>query len=73
MSETNVQRLKRLLREARQRQALSQGDLARRLGVRQQMVAKLESPSYEPSLSQFERTAAALGFSLNVTLRRKRK
>lgn len=67
-----VEKLKLQLREERLRQSLSQADLADRLHVRQQMVAKFERPGYEPSLSQLERMASALGFSVTVTLRRNR-
>lgn len=71
--QSSVDKLKRQLREERLRQSLNQAGLAVRLHVRQQMVAKFERPTYEPSLSQFERIASALGFTINVTLRRTRK
>ncbi len=73
VAQSLVDKLKQQLREERLRQSLSQAELADRLHVRQQMVAKFERPTYEPSLSQFERIASALGFTINVTLRRHQK
>lgn len=61
------------LRARRLAEGLRQTEVAERLGVTQQMMAKLESPSYEPSLTQFERLAGALGLELSYTLRRKRR
>lgn len=61
------------LREARQTQGRSQAEVAASLGVSQQMMAKLERPSYEPSLTQFERLAGALGFEVTLSLRRTRR
>lgn len=68
--ESLTMRLKHQLREARVAQGLTQKDLAERLDVTQQMLAKVERPTYQPSLEHFERIAAALGFKLDVRLRR---
>jgi transcriptional regulator with XRE-family HTH domain len=65
-----AKRLQADLRARRLAEGLSQAELAGRLGVTQQMMAKLESPSYEPSLTQFERLSAALQFELTYRLRR---
>lgn len=68
--ESLTTRLKHQLREARIAQGLTQRDLAERLDVTQQMLAKVERPTYQPSLEHFERIAVALGFTLDVRLRR---
>jgi DNA-binding XRE family transcriptional regulator len=60
--------LKLQFRWARVDAGLTQAQLAKRLGVSQQMIAKLEHPDYEPSLSKAEVVATALGFSLAAYL-----
>ena len=56
------------LRWAREDAGLTQAELARRAGVSQQMVSKIESPDYHPSLDTIERVTKALGVRLSVTL-----
>lgn len=64
------------LADARQAAGLSQRELAKRLGVSQAQVARLEKRGYDAhSLSSLRRYVAALGegFSLEVTVRRPTK
>jgi transcriptional regulator with XRE-family HTH domain/predicted RNase H-like HicB family nuclease len=62
--------LKLQIRLARDARGLSQAEVARRAGISQQMVAKLESPDYHPRLDALEGLARALGMVINVTLAR---
>ena len=55
---------------ARRLQVEVPAKLAGHLRVTQQMMAKLENPSYEPSLTQFERLAAVLRFEISYRFRR---
>ena len=53
----------------REKQGLSQKELARRVGTTQQQISRLESPSYEGhSLSMLRHVAEALGVHVHVTL-----
>jgi len=56
------------LRWARLDAALSQAQLAERLGVSRQLVSQLESPDANPTLETVERAAAALGRRVDATL-----
>ena len=56
------------LRHARHRAGLSQGELARRLGVSQQQVAALEAPDSNMSLATLARVAEALGCEVQIGL-----
>lgn len=56
--------LKLLLRWARDTAGLTQTALAKKLGVSQQMIAKLEHPDYETKLSTAEKVFEALGETL---------
>jgi transcriptional regulator with XRE-family HTH domain len=55
-----------LLRDARRRAGLTQAALARRLGVSQAAVAKLESPRANPTLDTLDRTLWATGHRLTL-------
>lgn len=55
-----------MLRWARQDAGLSQAELAKRLGVSQQAVAKVEHPDANPTADTLLRVAAALGMSLTL-------
>jgi DNA-binding XRE family transcriptional regulator len=55
-----------MIRWARQDAGLSQKDLARRLGVSQQQVAKLEDPDENPTLETLSKLAGALGLTVSV-------
>ncbi len=58
--------MKLQLRWAREDAHLTQKQLADRMGVSQQMVAKFEDPDYQPSLEQMDRMAAALGLVVHI-------
>jgi transcriptional regulator with XRE-family HTH domain len=51
----------RLLRDSRNRAGLTQAGLARRLGVSQAAVAKLEHPAANPTITTLENALSALG------------
>jgi transcriptional regulator with XRE-family HTH domain len=61
-----------LLKQARREAGLSQADLARRLGVSQVAVAKLERPGANPTVDTLDRALWAAGWrlALDVTPRR---
>ena len=61
--------VKLAVRWARKRAGMTQADLARRAGLTQPAVARLEDPDYNPTLDMLERVAAALGTRLEVDLR----
>ncbi len=54
------------LRQARHEAGLTQAELARRAGVSQQQVAKIERPDSNPTLATLERLAHVLGLRLHV-------
>ena len=56
------------LRWARQASGLTQAQLARRVGVSQQQVAKLERPGANPSIATLRKVADALGVRLELDL-----
>ena len=60
--------LVQLLREARKRSALSQADLAKRAGVPQSTVGRIESGVRVPSTELLERLIRAAGFEIRVAL-----
>lgn len=60
--------LKLQLRWARGDAGLSQAQLAKRLGVSQQMIGKLEHPDYEPSITRLEQAVKALGGTLEANI-----
>src|SRR3954447_22397017 len=55
-----------LIREARQAQGLSQAQLARRLGISQPAVARLESASDAITVETLRRTLRGLGLTLDL-------
>jgi transcriptional regulator with XRE-family HTH domain len=57
-----------LLQEARRRSGLTQAELARRAGVPQSTVAKIERGRRDPSLSTLERLVRAAGLELRIQL-----
>lgn len=56
------------LRLARNALNLTQTQLAKRAGISQQMVAKLEHPRYSPGLPSLGKVTAALGMRIRVKL-----
>jgi transcriptional regulator with XRE-family HTH domain len=61
-----------LLRQTRERHGLSQRRLARRAGTTQAVVSRIERGLTSPSLDTVERLLAAMGWELDVRLRRSR-
>jgi HTH-type transcriptional regulator/antitoxin HipB len=56
------------IRWARSDAGLSQAELGKRAGVKQQQIAKLENPDENPTLETLEKVAKALGLAVNVSL-----
>lgn len=61
-----------ILRSARERHGLSQRRLARRAGTTQAVVSRIERGEASPSIATLRRLLAALGWELDVELRRSR-
>ena len=57
------------IRWRREELELTQGQLAKRAGVSQQQIAKLEDPDGNPTIATLEKIAAALGLRLEVSFR----
>ena len=57
-----------LIRSARLRAGLSQGELAERLGMPQSSIARWEVDSVEPGLSKVRRILRACGFDVSLSL-----
>lgn len=57
-----------LTREARRRAGLTQQQLARRLGISQASLARLESPRANPTVATLDRVLAATGQRLELGL-----
>jgi DNA-binding XRE family transcriptional regulator len=56
------------LRAVRERQGLTQRDVAQRMGTSQSAVAKLEASDHPPMLDSLERYAAAIGARIRFSL-----
>ena len=57
-----------MVREARRRAGLTQGELARRVGTTQSAIARLERGRTEPSLRRVHAMVRACGLELGTTL-----
>ncbi len=57
--------------EKRLERGISQGELARKIGTKQSAISRLESGSYNPSLSLLKKVSEALGAELNISLSKK--
>jgi predicted RNase H-like HicB family nuclease/DNA-binding XRE family transcriptional regulator len=55
------------IRWRREELELTQGQLAKRAGVSQQQIAKLEDPDGNPTIATLEKIATALGLRLEVS------
>ncbi len=60
--------VKLAIRWARLRAGLTQADLAKRAGLTQPMIARLEHPDWNPTIETLEKVAKALGARLEVEL-----
>ncbi|MBI2895405.1 MAG: type II toxin-antitoxin system HicB family antitoxin [Deltaproteobacteria bacterium] len=56
------------IRRARLDLGLTQAQLAKRAGLTQAMVARIEDPDYNPTLETLERVARALGAELRISV-----
>ncbi len=56
------------IRQARAERDLTQAQLAKRAGVSQQQIAKLERPGENPTIATLLKVASALGMSLDVRI-----
>ncbi len=61
-----------LVRETRERHGLSQRRLARRAGTTQAVVSRIERGEASPSVDTLERLLGAMGWELDIGLRRSR-
>ena len=61
-------RISSVVREARRRAGLSQGQLAERAGVPKSTVGRIESGTRKPSTEMVERLVRAAGFDISVSL-----
>jgi transcriptional regulator with XRE-family HTH domain len=59
-----------LIRDARRESGLTQAELARRLGISQAALAKLERPAANPTVRTLQRVLAATGHTLALELGR---
>jgi DNA-binding XRE family transcriptional regulator len=61
-------RVARELARLRKQQGLSQSELARRAGLKQPAIARLESGAVKPTLDTIQRVAHALGREVEVNM-----
>lgn len=59
--------------QAREKQYLSQSEVARRMGVPQPAIVRLEAGTHSPTLTTISRYAAAVGVTLAVSAPRRRR
>lgn len=64
----DIQEAHRFLQEARERAAMTQRELAERVGTSQSAIAKLEQGTTNPTIDTLARCAAATGFALRIEL-----
>lgn len=58
-----------LIRNARKRAGLTQAELAQRVGIQRQQIARWEGDQVEPGLSTLRRVLRGCGYDLDVTLK----
>ena len=61
-----------LLRQARQKQRVTQVELAKRIGMTQPQLSNLESMANSPSWNTITRYAAGLGLDVSIKLTKRR-
>ena len=69
--EKEIQIMK-LLRQARQKQRVTQVELAKRIGMTQPQLSNLESMANSPSWNTITRYAAGLGLDVSIKLTKRR-
>ena len=69
--EKEIQIMK-LLRQARQKQRVTQVELAKRIGMTQPQLSNLESMANSPSLKTINRYAAGLGLDVGIKLTKRK-
>ena len=69
--EKEIQIMK-LLRQARQKQRVTQVELAKRIGMTQPQLSNLESMANSPSLKTINRYAAGLGLDVSIKLTKRK-
>jgi len=62
-------RLSQMIIAKRIEKGMSQADLAKKIGTKQPAVARLESGTYNPSVTLLKKTAKALGSSLHISFK----
>ncbi|MDP3995481.1 MAG: helix-turn-helix transcriptional regulator [bacterium] len=55
--------------EGRLKRGMTQAQLARRIGTKQSAIARLESGTYNPTLSFLRKVTGALGAQLSISVR----
>lgn len=61
-------KLVEMIIQKRLKQGMTQADLAKRIGIKQPIISRLESGSYNPSMKFLRKVATALNSKLNITL-----
>lgn len=69
--EKEIQIMK-LLRQARQKQRVTQVELAKRIGMTQPQLSNLESMANSPSWNTITRYAAGLGLNVSIKLTKRK-
>lgn len=69
--EKEIQIMK-LLRQARQKQRVTQVELAKRIGMTQPQLSNLESMANSPSWNTITRYAAGLGLDVSIEFRKRK-
>ena len=62
----------KLLRQARQKQRVTQVELAKRIGMTQPQLSNLESMANSPSWNTITRYAAGLGLDVSIKFRKRK-